>query len=206
MIDDVIEKLDLMISDVVCELDYKYDYELLIATVLSAQCTDKRVNVVTKKLFCYSLEELCTLREGDIQKIIWSLGTSSKKAFYVKSIANEILYTCNGVVPCDFDYLVTLPGVGRKTASVVLSNLFDLPCIAVDTHVLRCSNRLGLVNTRDVYKTEMLLKDVLPRDKWNRVNSQLVLFGRYICTSLSPKCDSCAFVDCQCRVNKCTID
>lgn len=194
MIKGFYENLDEMIPNPVCELDYEKDYELLIAVVLSAQTTDKRVNIVTKKLFLYSIEQLALLEVKTIKNIIESLGTSSKKAVYVKEIAKRILLDKSGKVPNDREYLQTLPGVGRKTASVVLANLFDEPSLAVDTHMIRTTNVLGLVkNEYNPVVIEKILMKKIPKQKWNRVNSQLVLFGRYICKAKKPDCDKCLF-------------
>ncbi len=190
-----IEKnLNEMFPNPVCELDYNKDYELLIATMLSAQSTDKRVNLVTKELFKYSLEELSDLDLIIIENIIRSVGSFHKKALFVKEIAKRLLSDSKGVVPNNRDYLETLPGVGRKTVSVVLANLFNEPSVAVDTHVTRVSNVLKIVNNEEnVLKIESKIKKIFPKDKWNRVNSQMVLFGRYICKAKKPDCLNCKF-------------
>ena len=187
--------LDYYVPEVRCELDYNKDYELLIATVLSAQCTDKRVNIVTSKLF--AKYDIFSLKDIDIKKlenIIKSCGSYTKKAKYIKEIARRLVNDYNGIVPNNRDYLEHLPGVGRKTANVVLKNLFNEPCIPVDTHVIRVSNRLGIVN--DEYNPlviEKVLMKEIPKSKWNRVGEQLLLFGRYTCKSINPKCDGCLF-------------
>ncbi len=190
---NIIEKLDIMIPNPVCELDYNKDYELLIATMLSAQSTDKRVNIVTKKLFKYTLEELSNLDNVVIENIIKPVGSFRKKTIYIKGIATSLIKDYNGIVPLNREYLESLPGVGRKTTNVVLSNLYNIPTIAVDTHVIRVSNRLKLVNTDDVVKIEKKLTKTIPKDKWNRVNDQLILFGRYICKAKKPECTNCEF-------------
>ena len=187
------EKLDMMISDAKCELNYNRDYELVIATVLSAQCTDKRVNEVTSVLFSnYDVYGLAKADKKDIERIIRSCGSYTKKSSYIIEIAKSLIDNYNGVVPNDREYLESLPGVGRKTANVVLSNLFDVPCIAVDTHVSRVSKRLGLA--KDVDSVEVIenkLKRKFDRDKWTRLHHQLVLFGRYNCKAKNPDCNSC---------------
>lgn len=194
MIKNLYEKLDMMIPNPKCELDYSSDYELLIATVLSAQTTDKRVNLVTKTLFKYSLEELSLLETKEIEVIIKSLGTFTRKASYVKDISRRLIKEQKGIVPNDLNYLITLPGVGRKTASVVISHLFNTPAFAVDTHVIRTSNILNLVdNDYNPVTIEIKLKHILPKNKWNKINSQLVLFGRYICKAKKPECETCLF-------------
>lgn len=190
------EYLDYYIPNPKCELNYSTDYELLIATVLSAQCTDKRVNEVTKILFKYNLEEISLMSFNDIEKIIRSCGSYTKKAVYVKNIADILFHDYNGKVPNSREILETFPGVGPKTCSVVLKNIYNVPAIPVDTHVERVCKRLGIVfdnaTPRDV---EYILKNEIPVDKWNRVSEQILLFGRYYCTAVNPKCDNCLFKD-----------
>ena len=143
--DKVIEYLDELFPDARCELHYNKDYELLIATVLSAQCTDKRVNEVTKILFSkYNLKGLANANFKEIENIIRPCGSYTKKSYYIKTIAERLLQDYDGVVPNNREYLESLPGVGRKTCNVVLSNIYNVPAIAVDTHVARVSVRLGL--------------------------------------------------------------
>ena len=150
VIKDFNKKLDLMINDAKCELNYNRDYELVIATVLSAQCTDKRVNEVTKELFSnYDIYSLVEADKKDIERIIRSCGSYTKKSGYIIDIVRSLVENYNGVVPNDREYLESLPGVGRKTANVVLSNLFNVPCIAVDTHVERVSKRLKIARKLD---------------------------------------------------------
>lgn len=191
----ILENLDKLIPNPICELNYNKDYELLIATVLSAQSTDKRVNMVTEKLFSrYNLEEIANLELGIIEDIIKPVGTNKRKSIYIKEIANRLIKECNGIVPNNRDYLESLPGVGRKTTNVVLSNLFNEPAIAVDTHVDRVSKRLGLANSYDdVLIVEEKLMKIFPKDKWSRLHHQLVLFGRYTCKSKNPECENCPF-------------
>ena len=176
----ILEKLDLMIPNPKCELEYSKPYELLMATVLSAQCTDSRVNQVTKVLWDhFTLATLASAPIKEVERIIYPVGTYHNKAHYLIDIANRLIKDHDGEVPNDFNYLVTLPGVGRKTANVVLSNIYDRPAIAVDTHVYRTSHRLGLVpKNKNVYETEQYLMKVIPQDKWSRLHHQLVLLGR----------------------------
>ena len=201
---EVMDGLDKLIPNPRCELDYTKDYELLIATVLSAQTTDKRVNMVTKELFKYSLEELSNLDLKTIEDIIRPIGTYTRKAIYVKEIANRLLTEQQGIVPNNREYLETLPGVGRKVANVVLSNLFNEPCIAVDTHVNRVAKRLGFAKeSDDVLIVENKLMKSFPKEKWSRLHHQLVLFGRYTCKSKNPECNNCPFnTKCQYRIEK----
>ena len=190
------EYLDYYIPNPKCELNYSTDYELLIATVLSAQCTDKRVNEVTKILFKYNLEEISLMSIDDIEKIIRSCGSYTKKAVYVKNIADILLHDYNGKVPNSREILETFPGVGPKTCSVVLKNIYNVPAIPVDTHVERVCKRLGIVfNNATPRDVEYILKNEIPVDKWNRVSEQILLFGRYYCRAFNPKCDNCLFKD-----------
>lgn len=190
------EYLDYYIPNPKCELNYSTDYELLIATVLSAQCTDKRVNEVTKILFKYNLEEISLMSIDDIEKIIRSCGSYTKKAVYVKNIADILLRDYNGKVPNSREILETFPGVGPKTCSVVLKNIYNVPAIPVDTHVERVCKRLGIVfNNATPRDVEEILKNEIPVDKWNRVSEQILLFGRYYCRAINPKCDNCLFKD-----------
>lgn len=205
MIADFNKKLDIMIPDARCELAYNRDYELVIATVLSAQCTDKRVNEVTKVLFSeYDIYGLAEAPKKDVERIIRSCGSYTKKASYIIEIAKSLIDNYNGVVPNDRDYLESLPGVGRKTANVVLSNLFNVPAIAVDTHVERVSKRLKIARKSDsVLTVEKKLMKMIPKDLWSRSHHQLVLFGRYICKARGPECHNCSFYDdCTCRDKK----
>lgn len=175
-----------------CELYYKKDYELLLAVMLSAQTTDKRVNIVTKELFnkYNTLDKLDKLSLKEIEEYIKPIGFFRVKAKNFKEIVHSIKE--KGYVPNDREYLESLPGVGRKTASVVIGHLFDTPNFAVDTHVFRVSKRLGITTKKDdVLKTEIKLKKYFDKNEWNKVNSQLVLFGRYICKSVKPECKNC---------------
>ena len=193
---DLFKRLDYYVPLVRCELNYSKDYELLIATVLSAQCTDKRVNEVTKILFKYNLEEISLMSFDDIEKIIRSCGSYTKKAVYVKNIADILLHDYNGKVPNSREILETFPGVGPKTCSVVLKNIYNVPAIPVDTHVERVCKRLGIVfNNATPRDVEYILKNEIPVDKWNRVSEQILLFGRYYCRAINPKCDNCLFKD-----------
>ena len=188
----IISYLDSLFQNPKCELNYYKDYELVLSVMLSAQTTDKSVNKVTDKLYKEydSLDKLNTLSIKEIESYIKSIGLYKTKSNNFKGIVQRLFE--KGYVPNDREYLESLPGVGRKTASVVLSQLFDEPSFAVDTHVHRVSKRLGITKDKDdVLVTERKLKKYFHKDEWNRVNSQLVLFGRYYCTSKNPKCDNC---------------
>jgi len=192
-INEFLEKMDLMIPNPKCELNYNKDYELLIATVLSAQCTDKRVNMVTKELFSkYDINSLSKANIKDIERIIMPVGTFRRKSEYILEIAKKLVNDYNGCVPNDRKYLESLPGVGRKTCNVVLSNIYDVPAIAVDTHVERVYKRLNIARKNDgVFQVEKKLMKFIPKEKWSRTHHQLVLFGRYICKSKNPDCNDC---------------
>lgn len=193
----IINYLDQMFPNPKCELNYTKDYELLLAVMLSAQTTDKRVNMVTEVLFQKypSLESLKNADRKDIENIIRPIGTYTKKAYNIIKIAEE-LYKIGGKVPCDRTFLESLSGVGRKTANVVLSNLYNIPCIAVDTHVARVSKRLGLAKeTDDVREIEKKLNRKFPKEKLCRLHHQLVLFGRYHCKAQNPLCENCELKD-----------
>ena len=192
--EEIITYLDKIIPNPRCELEYNKDYELLIATVLSAQSTDKRVNMVTEVLFSKydTIEKLKNADIEDISDIIKPIGTYHKKALFVHEIATLLCNKYNGKVPQEKEVLETFPGVGRKTANVVLSNLFDYPAIAVDTHVARVSKRLGLAKEKDdVLTIEKKLMKKYAKENWSKRHHQMVLFGRYHCKAMSPNCKEC---------------
>lgn len=194
--EEILHNLDKLFPDAQCELNYNQDYELLIATLLSAQSTDKRVNEVTKVLFSkYDIFGLAKQDPKDIENILRPVGTQKRKAIYVTSVAKALVSNYEGKVPNNREFLENLPGVGHKTCNVVLSNIYNVPSLAVDTHVARVSNRLGLTKSSDVRVIEEDLMKFFPEDKWIRVHHQLVLFGRYICKSVKPDCSKCSF-DC----------
>lgn len=188
--------LDELFPNPRCELLYNKDYELLIAIVLSAQSTDKRVNSVTPILFnrYKTLEELSMAPIKDLEQLVRPIGSYRKKSLYLVKIANILVDKYKGIVPKSFDELVMLPGVGRKTANVFLSEFYNYPAIAVDTHVERVSKRLRLAKDSDtVLDVEKKLMDYFPKDTWAKRHLQLVLFGRYRCKALKPLCDGCKF-------------
>ena len=181
-----------------CELEYNKDYELLIAIVLSAQTTDKRVNMVTKILFSKypTLEELSEAKTEDIEKIIKPIGTFKKKSIFVKEIATRLVKEQNGIVPNNREYLETLSGVGRKTTNVFLSEYYHVPSIAVDTHVERVSKRLGLAKKTDTVKeVEESLMRKIPKENWIKTHHQFIFFGRYQCKAIKPSCSNCQLKD-----------
>lgn len=199
--------LDFLFPNPKCELIYNKDYELLIAVVLSAQSTDKRVNQVTPILFekFPSLYELKDAELFDLENIIRTVGAFRKKSFYIKEIARIIVDNYQGVVPDNRTKLEKLPGVGRKTANVFLSEFYNYPAIAVDTHVERVSKRLKLANSSDtVLEIERKLMKKFNKDLWARRHLQLVLFGRYYCKAKKPLCNNCPLNDICCEMKKFT--
>lgn len=194
MMNSILSYLDELIPNPVCELNYTKDYELLLAVMMSAQTTDKRVNMVTEVLYKKypTLESLSEASIDNVIEIIKPIGTFRKKASNIISISNSLLNDQNGIVPNDRKYLESLPGVGRKTTNVVLSILYNVPCIAVDTHVARVSIRLGLAKENDsVLTIEKKLTKNFPKDKLNKLHHQLLLFGRYYCKAQKPLCENC---------------
>lgn len=191
---EILNYLNEIIPNPVCELNYNKDYELLLAVMLSAQTKDARVNKVTKVLFSKydSLEKLKEANIKDIENIIKELGSYHKKSEAVINIAKILDEKYNGKVVNNRKVLENLPMVGRKTTNVVLSELFNEPTIAVDTHVERVSKRLGLVKKDDdVIKIEEKLKRKFDKNIWSKLHKQFVLFGRYYCTSKKPSCNKC---------------
>ena len=186
--------LDELIPNPRCELNYAKDYELLIAVMLSAQTTDKRVNQVTKVLF-KEYETLNDLKNAPIQElemILRPLGSFRKKALYVHNIAKMIVDDYQGKMPIDRKILETFPGIGRKTVSVVLSELYNYPEFAVDTHVERVSKRLHLAKEEDnILDIEKKLKRKFKKEEWGKRHNQMVLFGRYYCKAMKPECEEC---------------
>ena len=190
--------LDEMFPNPKPELIFHSDYELLLAVMLSAQTTDKRVNTVTAAMFNKypNLEKLMDAEIKDLENIIHPLGSFRKKAQYTKEIAKIIVEEYNGVVPTNKDILTTLPGIGRKTANVFLSEFYGYPAIAVDTHVERVSKRLKMAYLKDdVYKVEKKLERKFPKEEWSKRHLQLVLFGRYHCKAIKPNCSNCKLKD-----------
>lgn len=193
-ITNILDYINSLYPNAHCELNYTKDYELLIAIVLSAQTTDKRVNQVTKELFTkYStLESLATAKVEDIENIIVSIGTYKRKSIYIKSIANALLKDYQGLVPNNRQYLEKLPGVGRKTVNVFLSEFYNIPTIAVDTHIARISRRLNLAPPNATVKEiEQSLAQKIPQNQWIKAHHQLIFFGRYHCKAIKPNCPEC---------------
>nr|WP_319577787.1 endonuclease III [uncultured Desulfobacter sp.] len=193
----IIERLKAHYPVVNTQLDHTSAFELLIATILSAQCTDNQVNKVTKVLFTRypDPDSLAGASLDDIKKIIFSTGFYNNKAKNIKACATKIQKEFNGKVPRNIKALTSLPGVGRKTANVVRSVCFNIQTIVVDTHVLRVSRRLGLTDATDPVKVEFELMDVLPKCVWNDIGLQFIYFGRRICHARKPACNHCFLND-----------
>jgi len=193
-VDRILDILENNYPDAECELNYETEFELLIATILSAQCTDVRVNKVTKDLFnkYNKSEEFAGLEEEELQEIIKSCGLYKSKAKKIIDSSKMIVNEYNGKVPNDLKKLIKLPGVGRKTANVVLSNAFDIPAMAVDTHVLRVSNRIGLVDCKTPEATEIELMRIIPKYRWTKAHHLLIFHGRRTCKARKPDCDNCS--------------
>ena len=179
--------------DAKCELDFNSPLELLVATVLSAQCTDIRVNAVTPVLFNRfpTLETLAAAKLSEVEKIIYSTGFFRSKAKNIKELANKILNDFGGEVPNDLAKLITLPGVGRKTANVVLGNAFGIPGLTVDTHFGRLSRRFGWSTATDPVKVENDVAKLIPEKEWTLLSHKLIWHGRRICHSRKPECGIC---------------
>lgn len=176
-----------------CYLNYSKPYELLIATILSAQCTDDRVNIVTKQLFAKypTLTAFAQANLAEMEQDVKSTGFYRNKAKNIIACAAMLLTKYGGEMPADIDQLTSLPGVGRKTANVVRCHIFGLPSVVVDTHVKRISYRLGLTHNNDPVKIEHDLMAILPEDHWIRYNHQIIAFGREICKAPKAKCEIC---------------
>ena len=175
------------------QLEHQTPFQLLIATIMSAQCTDNQVNKVSKNLFekYPDPEDLSHAPLNDIKRIIYSTGFYNNKAKNIKACALAILNEYQAKVPEDISKLIKLPGVGRKTANVVLSAAFGHQTIVVDTHVLRISRRLGLTENRDPVKVEYELRQIIPKPSWSDLSLQLIYFGRDICDARKPLCEDC---------------
>ena len=179
------------------ELNYSNEFELLIAVILSAQATDKMVNKVTKELFLIANtpEQMLNLNEDNLRQLIKSIGLFRTKASNIIKTSEILLNKFNSKLPVTREKLISLPGVGRKTANVILNTLCKQPTIAVDTHVFRVANRLGLVNAKTPLAAELELLKIIPKEFLLNAHHWLVLHGRYICTAIKPKCDKCLVAD-----------
>jgi len=196
-----LEVMDEMFPDAHCELVHDNPFELTIATLLSAQCTDVLVNKVTKTLFqkYKTPEDYLAVPLEELQNDIRSIGLYRNKAKNIQLLCEKLLTEFNGEIPQSREQLVTLPGVGRKTANVVLSVAFNIPALAVDTHVERVSKRLGLCRLKDnVLEVEETIMKKTPKENWSKTHHQLIFFGRYHCKAQNPQCHICPLLD-DCR-------
>ena len=193
----ILDELKKMHPDAGCELNYGTPFELLVAVILSAQCTDKRVNEVTKDLFkkYNTPEQYATMTPAELEPLIHSCGFFHNKAVNIIGAAKGIVDRFGGEVPKTMAELTSLPGVGRKTASVVMTVAFDEPAMPVDTHVFRVSGRLGLSHGKNPEQVEKDLKDLYPPSDWNIVHHTLIFHGRYICKALHPNCSECTLTE-----------
>lgn len=202
-VDCILNDLEKAYPKAGCGLNYKSPFELLVSTVLSAQATDKKVNQVTEKLFSKyrTPQDFLELTQGELEQYIKEIGLYHNKARNILSMCKELIVKFSGKVPSDMESLVSLPGVGRKTANVVLSNGFGIPAIAVDTHVFRVSNRIGLAQSKNVQDTERQLRENIPKDRWSKTHHLLIWHGRTICSARKPKCTLCP-IQSHCRYFK----
>jgi len=193
----VAERLAVEFPEARCELDHRNAFELLAATILSAQCTDARVNMVTPALFAEfpTPDDLANADVSRVEQLVKSTGFYASKAKNLIGMARALVERFDGEVPRDLDDLVTLPGVGRKTGNVVRSVAFDLPGLPVDTHVGRLSRRLGLTTQEDPVKVELELNKFLAPEEWGRFSLRLILHGRRTCDARKPKCRDCVLLD-----------
>lgn len=196
-INEILDKLEAKYPDAECALVHRDIFQLIVAVALSAQTTDKAVNKITPTLFeAYPTPyQLAEAKNEEVEEYIKQIGMYRTKAKNIVGLAKALVKEYNGQVPNNYDDLVKLPGVGRKTANVVLSVGFGEERIAVDTHVFRVANRIGLVNEKDVLKTELKLMEVLPKNRWSKTHHSLIFHGRNVCDARKPKCDLCPIID-----------
>ena len=196
-IKEILDILDETYPDAECALHHKDVFQLIVAVALSAQTTDKSVNQVTPELFA-AYPDAFALAEADPEEVsnyIRRIGMYKTKSRNIVNMAKVIAEKYDGRVPCDYDSLVELPGVGRKTANVVLSVGFGQQRIAVDTHVFRVANRIGFVSEKDVLKTELSLMKAIPEERWSRTHHSLIFHGRNCCAARKPDCENCTIKD-----------
>ena len=194
----ILAGLDMLFPNPDCELNFNSPFELLVAVILSAQCTDKRVNMVTKELFkkYNSPQDFVSIPLEELEKLIHSCGFYHNKAVAIKKASKDIIERFNGEVPSDFDDLCSLSGVGRKTADVVLAERFGVPAFAVDTHVHRISKRLAIVpEDATVRETERILMSKVPKEDWIKSHHRMIFWGRYQCMARAPKCETCPLLE-----------
>lgn len=190
----IVQILENLYPDAQCALHHRTPFELLIATIMSAQCTDVRVNIITETLFkdYNTPKDFAEITYEELEPMIRSCGVYKNKSRSIINTSRILLDKYSGQVPCTMEQLIQLPGVGRKTANVVLSNAFGQNAIAVDTHVFRVSNRLGLASAKNVLDTEKQLMKNIPEDKWSDTHHNLIFHGRQVCNARKPKCEICS--------------
>ena len=193
----VTQRLGNLFPYVKIQLDFRTPFELLVATILSAQCTDDRVNQVTKVIFekYNKPSDFVNLELDLIEKLIFSTGYYKAKAKHIKEASTTIIEKFNNEVPGTMEELLSLSGVGRKTANVILGHIWNIPAIVVDTHVIRIINKLGFADTTNPEKIEFILMELLPKDKWVIFTHYMINFGRKICVARKPKCLECVLSD-----------
>ena len=196
-INEVLKLLKKEYPDAKCELNYKTPFQLLVATILSAQSTDKKVNEITKTLFekYPTVDEFLKISQEELEEKIRKIGLYRNKSKNILLMCNQLKERFNGEVPKTMNEIVSLAGAGRKTANVVMSNAFGIPAIAVDTHVFRVSNRIGLADGKNVLETEIQLQNEIPKQEWSSAHHLLIFHGRRCCMARNPKCGYCPIRD-----------
>ncbi|MEG1581997.1 MAG: endonuclease III [Clostridia bacterium] len=207
MINKFLKKLFTIYLNPACELIFNSNYELLVAVILSAQCTDKRVNAVTKELFNYynTPQKMVELSLSELEEKIYSCGFYHNKAKAILSASIDLINKFNSIVPCEHEQLLSLRGVGEKTANVVQAVGFNIPRIAVDTHVYRLAKRFGFSNGTSVGQVQKDLEKIVPVKDWINFHYAMVLHGRYVCKSQKPLCENCGLKD-ECKYYKININ
>ncbi len=192
-----VEALKKEYPEAICSLDYKNDFQLLVATRLSAQCTDARVNIVTPALFAKypTVEDFAAAEVGDVEELIRSCGFFRTKAKDIVAMAQKIISDFGGKVPDNIEDLISLPGVGRKTANLICGDIFGKPAVVADTHLIRISNLLGLIESKDPFKVEKALRELIPPEESNDFCHRCVLHGRAVCIARRPDCANCCMAE-----------
>lgn len=192
-----VEALKKEYPEAICSLDYKNDFQLLVATRLSAQCTDARVNIVTPALFAKypTVENFAAAEVGDVEELIRSCGFFRTKAKDIVAMAQKIISDFGGKVPDNIEDLTSLPGVGRKTANLICGDIFGKPAVVADTHLIRISNLLGLVESKNPFKVEKALRELIPPEESNDFCHRCVLHGRAVCIARRPDCANCCMAE-----------
>lgn len=195
--EEIVSRLEAFYPNAKCSLEYKKPYELLIAVRLSAQCTDARVNIVTKELFSAfpTLESFANADLAEVERIVHPCGLFRTKAKSIVELSQKLLNDFGGKVPDNMEDLLSLPGIGRKTANLILGDVYGQPAVVTDTHCIRICGRLGLSEGSDPAKVEKQLREVLPMDRASDFCHRMVIFGREVCSARAPKCEMCPLKD-----------